>query len=485
MTPPADCRQPGPGCPTIIQGGMGVGVSGWRLARAVAAAGQLGVVSGVGLDILLARRLQLGDPDGHLRRALAHFPVPSAAEEILARYYVPGGIGDARAFRAVPKSSLRPKPAAAHLAIAGNFAEVYLAKEGHNGPVGINYLEKLQMATPAAVYGALLAGVDYVLMGAGIPAKIPGLLDALAAGQPGEITVDVGGAPGAPVTVDVDPDALGYGNLQVPRPRFVAIVSSNMLAVYLVRDDRTRPDGFVVEGPNAGGHSARPRGPLALDDTGQPLYGPRDHVELEKMSALGIPYWVAGGQASPDGLRDVLSAGAAGIQVGSAFALCAESDLDSNLKTALIERWFAGTLQVRSDPVASPTGFPFKVAQLPGTVAEAAIYSERKRLCDAGALRVPYRDTDGSIGYRCPAEPPRHYVRKGGQGTDTAGRMCLCNGLIATIGLPQRRQHGKNEPPLVTIGQDLSFLQCLCRPGRYEYKAVDVIDYLDPNPLIW
>ena len=56
--------------PRIIQGGMGAGISDWRLARAVAAAGQLGVVSGTALDSILARRLQMGDPEGHLRRAL-------------------------------------------------------------------------------------------------------------------------------------------------------------------------------------------------------------------------------------------------------------------------------------------------------------------------------------------------------------------------------------------------------------------------------
>ena len=65
-------------------GRQGVGVSGWPLARAVARTGQLGVVSGVALDATLARRLQLGDPGGHLRRALAHFPVPAAAERIVA-----------------------------------------------------------------------------------------------------------------------------------------------------------------------------------------------------------------------------------------------------------------------------------------------------------------------------------------------------------------------------------------------------------------
>ena len=35
--------------PLIIQGGMGAGVSNWRLARAVSEQGQLGVVSGIAL----------------------------------------------------------------------------------------------------------------------------------------------------------------------------------------------------------------------------------------------------------------------------------------------------------------------------------------------------------------------------------------------------------------------------------------------------
>ena len=39
--------------PGIIQGGMGIGVSGWRLARAVSSHGQLGVVSGTAVESLL------------------------------------------------------------------------------------------------------------------------------------------------------------------------------------------------------------------------------------------------------------------------------------------------------------------------------------------------------------------------------------------------------------------------------------------------
>ena len=54
--------------PIIIQGGMGVAVSSWKLAKAVAVTGQLGVVSGTAVDAVMVRRLQLGDRGGHLRR---------------------------------------------------------------------------------------------------------------------------------------------------------------------------------------------------------------------------------------------------------------------------------------------------------------------------------------------------------------------------------------------------------------------------------
>src|ERR1035437_3258952 len=66
--------------PTIIQGGMGAGVSSWRLAQAVCQLGRPGVVSGTTLDLIFARRLQDGDPGGHMRRGLDHFPIPQMAE---------------------------------------------------------------------------------------------------------------------------------------------------------------------------------------------------------------------------------------------------------------------------------------------------------------------------------------------------------------------------------------------------------------------
>ncbi len=472
--------------PLVVQGGMGVGVSGWGLARAVSLAGGLGVVSGVGLDTLVARRLQLGDRGGHLRRALAAFPHPEVAGRVLQRYFVAGGIGARQAFAAAPMPVIAPGRRAAELALVANFAEVFLAKEGHDRPVGVNYMEKLQMSTPASLYGAMLAGVDYVLMGAGIPARIPTLLDDFAKGSRGELPVDVAGEGEPALTARFDPGPLlapgvaAGGPVSPPaRPRFIAVVSSHLLAAYLARDVRTRPDGFVVEGPTAGGHNAPPRGQLVLDASGEPVYGPRDEVDLTKMSALRLPFWLAGGCASPDALAGALRAGAAGVQVGSAFALSEESGLAPEVKRLLAEAAEAGTLRVRTDPRASPTGFPLKVAELPGTTSDAGVRDGRRRVCDVGYLRVPFRSPEGRIGYRCPAEPVGAHVRKGGQAEDTTGRICLCNGLIAAVGLGQRRRSGSVEPAVVTIGGDLRFLASMVDAvGPVPYPAGDVVRYL-------
>ena len=85
--------------PKIIQGGMGVAVSGWKLARTISRLGQLGVVSGTGLAIILARNLQLGDLDGRLRHALHQFPIPAVAARVLAKYFIPGGKAPAGAIQ--------------------------------------------------------------------------------------------------------------------------------------------------------------------------------------------------------------------------------------------------------------------------------------------------------------------------------------------------------------------------------------------------
>ena len=140
--------------PVVIQGGMGVNVSSWQLARAVSRRGQLGVVSGTALDAVLARGLQDGDQDGHLRRALAAFPDQEMAQRAVDRYLVVGGRAPDVPYRPNPTLTMSQSRGAVELAVLGNFVHVWLAKEGHDGIVGINFLEKVQMATPSAALGA-------------------------------------------------------------------------------------------------------------------------------------------------------------------------------------------------------------------------------------------------------------------------------------------------------------------------------------------
>lgn len=466
--------------PLIIQGGMGAGVSDWRLANAVAREGQLGVVSGTALDLVVARRLQCGDPGGHIRRALAAFPVPALAEQILARYFRPEGLGPGAPFRAKPIHTALPRFALQALTVVANFVEVFLAKEGHSGPIGINLLEKIQLPNLASLYGAMLAGVDYVLVGAGIPLEIPGVLDRLADHQTVEVKLQVEGvAPGDDFRHTFAPASiLGLPRPALRRPKFLAIIASATLALTLQKRATGQVDGFVIEGPTAGGHNAPPRGQMQLDAAGEPIYGPRDDVDLAKIRAVGLPFWLAGGYGSPLRLREALAAGASGIQVGTAFAYCRESGLTTALKDAVIWRACDGEASVFTDPLASPTGYPFKLVRLPDTVADPTLGASRVRICDLGYLRHLYRRQDGSIGYRCPAEPVADFVRKGGALSETVGRQCLCNGLMADIGLAQRRADGTIEAPLLTAGDDLAVVATLAARYGDRYTATDVLTYL-------
>lgn len=459
---------------------MGVAVSGWNLARAVSMAGQLGVVSGTGLAIVLARNLQLGDPAGQFRRALQHFPVPGVAGRVLAEYFIPGGKAPSAPFKLAALPSLRPGPALLELTVAANFVEVFLAREGHSGGVGINFLEKIQLPTLPSLYGAMLAGVDYVLMGAGIPRAIPGVLDRLAAGEPAELKIDVAGAlPGEEFLSTFDPKEFWRGAAPaLKRPQFLGIVASATLAMTLAKKASGRVDGFIVEGDTAGGHNAPPRGPLQLSAAGEPVYGERDVADLEKIRALGLPFWLAGSYGQPGKLSEALRLGAAGIQAGTAFAFCAESGIESRLKQQAIQLGRSGGLRVFTDPVASPTGFPFKVLQMSGTLSDAELYAGRTRECDLGYLRHVYRKPDGTAGYRCPGEPVDDFVKKGGKAADAEGRKCLCNGLVANIGLGQVRSGDQSELPLLTAGDQVANIAQFLKPGCDSYTAADVIGQL-------
>lgn len=469
--------------PTIIQGGMGVAISDYNLANAVSREGYLGVVSGTGIALVLIARLMKGDPGGHVRRALAAFPDQETVMQILDKYYIEGGKADDQPYIRPTMWTVNPPRHLNAETVIANFVEVYLAKEGHDNPVGINLLEKVQMPNMASLYGAMLAGVDYVIMGAGIPLQIPGILDKLAEHQPVSYRLDVVGAhEDDDYRIHFDPEEVFPGlPAQVGalhRPMFLPIISSVVLAMALQKRATGRIDGFVIEMPTAGGHNAPPRGKMQVNERGEPIYSEKDAVSIDKIRKLGLPFWLAGGYGTPDKLQEALDAGAQGIQVGTAFAYCNESGMEPVSRQAVIDKVLNEEAEVLTSSRVSPTGFPFKVANLEGSLAEDAVYEARPRICDIGFLRHAYRNDKGNLGYRCPAEPIKAYLKKGGKLEDTEGRACLCNALGSAAGMPQVQKDGYLEPVVITSGDDLVLLRRYLKPGERSYSARDVLDYL-------
>jgi nitronate monooxygenase len=503
----------------LIQGGMGVYVSNWRLAKTVAMERPgitAGTVSGTGLDVVYVRLLQLGDPGGHIRRALEAFDTRfgvAIGRRICERYYIPGGKAPTARFKPAPLQVVHTQDGTNHvpppgqtsdpvnltleaeiaeLLIATGFAEVWLAKEGHSGRIFINFLKKVELPLVYTLYGAMLAGVDGVLVGAGNPEGLPATCSRLAKHE--TVTSDLlvlYREAGEAFTVPFDPRQVADGKLaQTPlqRPTFLAIVSLENLVQALAQSPSQPPDGFIIEHHTAGGHNAGPQGPLVRDALGQPQYSQLDEPDLQAIRQVGLPFWLAGGYGSREKLQQALAAGATGIQVGSAFALAQESGMLSTYRSAILEQ-----LKKTSDEAAlvrttlfSPTGFPFKVVQLSGTLADEAVYAARPRVCDIGLLQQLGLDKPGENGtrrlfQRCPAAPVEGYIKKRGLEHNTEDRRCLCNGLLACVGLGQvSERHGERieEPAIVTMGNHLDGVRRLSRNGQSPYWVHDVVEDL-------
>jgi len=152
-------------------------------------------------------------------------------------------------------------------------------------------------------------------------------------------------------------------------------------------------------------------------------------------------------------LRRLRERGAYGLQVGSRFALSNESGLRRDIKDALLS---GADSPVRTDACVSPTGYPFKVADLPGTVANPEVYAARKRLCDKGYLMRAHVEImeDGTRRetYLCPAMPAAQYAKLSGDPAECEGKLCLCDGLLAGVGYEDGGRRRRSEPALVTLG---------------------------------
>lgn len=255
--------------------------------------------------------------------------------------------------------------------------------------------------------------------------------------------------------------------------------ASLILAMTLARKSNGRVDGFVVEGEVAGGHNAPPRGPLQLSARANPCTG---RGMFQTWTRFGISDCPSGWRArtgvpvaSPPRPEDSEPRGS---RCGNRLCILRGIRDPAGPEVPGLESQCGrpGPSVHRSGSVTH--GFPFKVLRLPGTLSDPSIYESRDRICDLGYLRQPYRQADGSVGYRCPGEEVDRFVKKGGTESGAEGRKCLCNGLLATVGLGQVRDGGEGEPAILTAGEDVGRIAGFLKPGHTEYTAADVVQAL-------
>jgi nitronate monooxygenase len=334
----------------LIQGGMGVYISNWRLAKTVAMERPgitAGTVSGTGLDVVYVRLLQLGDPGGHILRAFTAFDEQFGVEigkKIYDRYFIDGGKTPLDQFQYGPKPTVYSEGGSGgipmqiqnttpikltlnndlvELLIVTNFAEVWLARQDHIGIIFINYLKKVELPLIFAMYGAMLAGVNGIIVGAGNPDGLPAVCSNLA--KHSAVTTDLSvlyRESGEKYVLTFDPGSIAMGKLTrkpLIQPAFLAIVSQENLVSTLALSSSQPPDGFIIEHHTAGGHNAPPQGIAKFDSFGQPLYSELDEPNLSAICKAGLPYWLAGGYNSNKKLELALNVGATGVQVGSSL----------------------------------------------------------------------------------------------------------------------------------------------------------------------
>ena len=356
-------------------------------------------------------------------------------------------------------------------AFASAFVEVWLAKEGHNGPIGMNLLEKVQLPHLPIILGAMAAELDTLIVGAGIPLQVPKILENFTKSEEASYRIDVEGSKEGHV-LTLDPNKFVPRGIELKRPKYYAIISSHVLAKAL--EDRAKTDGFIIEGPLAGGHNAPPRIKGVFDERGQPVYGEKDEPKLDVIRGLGKPFWFAGSWAEK--LEEAKTQGAIGIQVGSVFALSNESGFTDEVKDCLRTKIRNGTLDVTTSAIVSPTGYPFQVVLIEGSLSDPDVYNKRIRNCAYGYLGHAHQNRNGKIQFSCPAEPVNAYVRKGGKIEDTVGKVCLCSALAAAVG-----QGRPGEPIIITFGKNVEPVKKLMENSINpdgSYSAEDVIRFI-------
>jgi len=327
----------------IIQGGMGVGVSLHPLAQAVAREGGLGIVSSACIDRLVSKR---------------------TGKKV-------------NTYEAV-------------------YEEISLSKI-KGGFTGINIMGALARDFNDSVKGALDAGADAIISGAGLPLNLPAI-------QPPKDTA------------------------------LIPIVSSaRALEIICKKWEKLgyRPDAVVLEGPLAGGHLGFRIDQVDLESNKlENLFPP---VKDMAMKFGDFPVIVAGGIYTHQDIRQFMSKGADGVQMGTRFLATEESSATEAYKQAVVQATDEDIV-VAHRP-GSPCGLPFRVIkQSPMYVS--SLRQLRKPKCDKGYVLM--KDAEGQFTV-CPA--------KG----DNKDYFCICNGLLSSAGYNPAEEEG-----LYTVGTNAS-----------------------------
>ena len=327
----------------IVQGGMGVGVSLHPLAAAVAREGGLGIVSSACLDRLVSKRT--GKRVGTYEAA---------------------------------------------------YEEVSLSKN-LGGLAGINIMVALVKDYTASVKGALDAGADAIISGAGLPLSLPAV-------QPPKDTA------------------------------LIPIVSSaRALDIICKKWEKLgyRPDAVILEGPLAGGHLGFRMDQIDLEENKLENLLPPVKDMARKYG--DIPVIVAGGIYTHADILKFIAMGADGVQMGTRFLATVESSAPDEYKQAVLEAKDEDIV-VAHRP-GSPCGLPFRVIkQSPMYVS--SLKALRPSKCDKGYVLL--KDAEGKFTV-CPAK------------VDNKDYFCICNGLLSSAGYNR-----KEEEPLYTVGTSAS-----------------------------
>ena len=201
--------------------------------------------------------------------------------------------------------------------------EIRRARSRTQGVLGVNIMVALTDFVNLAK-AAIEEGIDIIFAGAGLPLRLPELLG------------------------------------ENRHTKLVPIVSSGRAARILCKkwqdDFNYTPDGFVVEGPLAGGH---------LGFKAEELGSPENRLErlvpevieavrpFAEAAGRPIPVIAAGGVFSGEDIYNTLQLGASGVQMATRFVATEECDASPAFKQAYIESKEGDAVIIKS-PVGMP-----------------------------------------------------------------------------------------------------------------------------------